>query len=130
MTANIFKVGLLLVVSLYNIQACTNDTAPQTIKASEVHEKLEQDPGVIIDVRTKEEFEEGHLAEADRHLDLLNGDFEAELNSLDKNRTYYLYCRSGNRSGQAAELMIDNGFSNVYNIGGFQELGAAGFEAE
>lgn len=130
MAVNIFKVGLLFLVSIYIIQACGNETTPQTINASEVHNKIDQEPGIIIDVRTKEEFEKGHLAEADRHLDLLNGDFEAQLSSLDKNQTFYLYCRSGNRSGQAAKLMLDNGFNNVYNIGGFQELVAAGFEAE
>jgi phage shock protein E len=87
-------------------------------------------PGIVVDVRTQEEYDEGHLAKADRHYDLLNGDFKAQLDSLDKDETYYLYCRSGNRSGQAAELMIENGFTDVYNIGGFQDLVDAGLEAE
>ncbi|MDZ7680804.1 MAG: rhodanese-like domain-containing protein [Fodinibius sp.] len=49
-----------------------------------------------------------------------------QLKSLDKDKTYYLYCRTGNRSGQAAELMVENGFDNVYNIGGYQDLVDAG----
>lgn len=81
-------------------------------------------------MRTQKEYEEGHLAETDQHYDLLNGEFEAQLKSFDKNQTYYLYCRSGNRSGQAAKLMIKNGFKNVYNIGGFQDLVDAGLESK
>lgn len=86
--------------------------------------------GIVIDVRTQEEYDEGHLAVTDQHHDLLNGDFEAQLDSLDEDQTYYLYCRSGNRSGQAAELMVKNGFTNVYNIGGFRDLVDTGLEAK
>lgn len=86
--------------------------------------------GIVIDVRTQKEYDDGHLALADRHHDLLNGDFEAQLDSLDKNQTYYLYCRSGNRSGKAAKLMTERGFEQVYNIGGFQDLVDAGLESE
>lgn len=86
--------------------------------------------GVVIDVRTQKEYEAGHLALADRHHDLLNGDFEAQLDSLDKDKTYYLYCRTGNRSGKAAELMAEHGFEHVYNIGGFQDLVDAGLESK
>ena len=108
----------------------TMNTAVQNIKAAGFQQQLAERPGTIIDVRTQEEYDEGHLAETDHHLNLLNGDFEAQLDSLDKDETYYLYCRSGNRSGQAAELMVKNGFENVYNIGGFQDLVAAGLEDE
>lgn len=100
----------------------------KNISAKEFKQQKEQQPGIVIDVRTQEEYEEGHLAETGQHHDLLNGDFEAQLNSLDKNETYYLYCRSGNRSGQAAEMMVNKGFKNVYNIGGYEDLVNAGLE--
>lgn len=98
------------------------------ISATEFQQQKEQQPGIVIDVRTQEEYDEGHLAETNQHHDFLNGNFEAQLNSFNKDETYYLYCRSGNRSGQAAKLMIENGFENVYNIGGFEDLVAAGLE--
>ncbi|MGK7369403.1 MAG: rhodanese-like domain-containing protein, partial [Candidatus Halalkalibacterium sp. M3_1C_030] len=66
---------------------------------------------------------------ADYNSDFLNGDFEAGLDSLSQNETYYLYCRTGNRSGQAAEMMKQRGFKRVYNVGGFQELVNSGFES-
>ena len=81
--------------------------------------------GVLLDVRTKDEFAAGHLQGAD-NADYLNGTFAESIKSLDKDRTYYLYCASGNRSGKAAKLMQEAGFKNVYNIGGYQELKTAG----
>lgn len=87
-----------------------------------IKQQLEEQPGTVIDVRTKGEHDEGHLAITDEQYDMLNGDFQAQIPKMDKNKTYYLYCRSGNRSGQAARMMKDEGFEKVYNIGGFDDL--------
>lgn len=112
-------------------QGCgESETNDRRLSTEEFQEKVKNTPGVVIDVRTLKEYNQGHLAVVDNHLNLLNGDFEASLDSLDKDETYYLYCRTGNRSGQAAELMVNNGFSSVYNIGGFQDLVDAGMESE
>ncbi len=126
----LFTLGLLTVMTLFMAQACAQSEADSTrINAEQFQEKVDETPGVIIDVRTQKEYNQGHLADVDHQLNLLNGDFEASLDSLDKEKTYYLYCRTGNRSGQATELMKKNGFENVYNIGGFQELVNAGVES-
>ena len=101
------------------------DISPQDFRS-----KLEKDRGIIIDVRTHGEYNEGHLKDADQQHDYLNGDFQQELGSLDKNKTYYLYCRSGNRSGKAARIMKMQGFDKVYNVGGYEDLAASGFETE
>lgn len=100
------------------------------ISTEEFKEKRAETEGVIIDVRTKAEYEDGHLAETDHQYDLTNGDFQAQLNNLNKDETYYLYCRTGNRSGQAARIMKNAGFGKVYNVGGFSDLAKAGFETE
>lgn len=122
--------GLIIVMSLFVAQACAQSADDSTrISAEQFQEKVKGNPGVIIDVRTQKEYDEGHLANVDYQRNLLNGDFEASLDSLDKAETYYLYCRTGNRSGQATELMKKKGFKNVYNIGGFQELVDAGVES-
>jgi phage shock protein E len=86
-------------------------------------------PGVLIDVRTPGEHKMGHLKGTDHNFDLNSGEFQKIMPKLDKEKTYYLYCRSGNRSGQAARMMKASGFENVYNIGGFQTLVRAGLEA-
>lgn len=133
MMKQLFTLSLVLLLSLFAIQACgqseNTDSKDVRITATEFQERVSENPGVVIDVRTQKEYNQGHLAKVDHQLDLLNGDFEASLDSLDKEKTYYLYCRTGNRSGQAAELMKKNGFENVYNIGGFQELINAGVES-
>jgi rhodanese-related sulfurtransferase len=80
--------------------------------------------GVVIDVRTAEEFAEGHLPGA-RNLDLHRGDFAAAITGLDPGATYLLYCRSGSRSGIAAEMMRQAGFTDVTNLGSVQEAADA-----
>ena len=100
------------------------------ISAEEFKEKMEEERGVVIDVRSKMEYEEGHLTATDELIDFNAGEFHNTVDSLDKNKTYYLYCRSGNRSGQAARLMKSKGFENVYNVGGFDDLAQSGLETE
>lgn len=99
------------------------------LTSQEVLQQLKDNPGVIIDVRSQAEFDAGHLSDVDFQYDFLSGEFESKLDSLDKNKTYYLYCRSGNRSGQSAKLMRERGFENVYNIGGYKELVNSGFKS-
>ncbi len=70
----------------------------------------------IIDIRTKEEFDSGNI-ERSINFDFY-GDFEKELLSLDKNHTYLIYCRSGNRSSQAMEMFKKLEFSEVYDLEG------------
>lgn len=92
--------------------------------------KYRNNPGVIIDVRTPEEFHDGHLKDADHQFDFLTDEFEKEMAHLDKNQTYYLYCRTGNRSGKAMEKMHKAGFKEVYNIGGFEDLVSSGLPSD
>lgn len=82
-------------------------------------EQLQNDANaVILDVRTDAEVTEGIIPNA-IHLDIYRGqDFVAELEKLDKNKNYYVYCRSGNRSGQACKIMNQIGFDNTYNLMG------------
>jgi rhodanese-related sulfurtransferase len=71
---------------------------------------------VIIDVRTPEEFAGGHL-EGALNIDVQSGDFAAEISQLDPAGDYFVYCRSGNRSGQAISQMSNMGFSSMTNGG-------------
>ena len=79
----------------------------------------------VLDVRTPAEYSAGHLEGAD-NVDVMAPDFAARVDALERSKTYYLYCRSGNRSGQAARRMKEMGFDNVYNIGGFEALAMEG----
>lgn len=115
--------GILLINLLYKSDS-------MELSSNEFKQKIKNDPGVVIDVRTDEEYNEGHLAIADHQYDLNNGEFRENLDHLNKSKTYYLYCRTGNRSGKAAKMMKDKGFEKVYNVGGYHELADAGFESK
>ncbi len=72
---------------------------------------------VVLDVRTAEEFAEGHLAEATM-LDFYQADFADRLAELPRDVPYVLYCRSGNRSGQTRLIMDELGFTDVADVQG------------
>lgn len=83
--------------------------------------QLENDSNaVILDVRAEEELEDGIIPNA-INIDIYKGqEFIDELEKLDKSKNYYVYCRSGNRSGQACAIMKSIDFKNFYNLqGGF-----------
>ena len=87
--------------------------------------RLAAAPGPVVDVRTPDEYAGGHLAGAD-NLDLMAPDFRERAAGLPTGGPVYLYCRSGNRSGQAAVVLRELGYE-AYNVGGYEELADAGF---
>lgn len=83
---------------------------------------------VVLDVRTPAEYAEGHLVDAP-NINVMSASFDDKVKDLDKDKTYYLYCKSGGRSGRATQIMRGLGF-DAYNVGGYADLVAAGFESE
>ncbi|MEM0962632.1 MAG: rhodanese-like domain-containing protein [Bacteroidota bacterium] len=81
----------------------------------------------VLDVRTPAEFAEGHLAGA-VNADVMAPDFHDKVSAMDlpSEGPIYLYCRSGNRSGSAAGLLKRMGHQGALNVGGFEDLAAAG----
>lgn len=73
---------------------------------------------IILDVRTRDEVDQGYIPNA-IHIDIYQGQgFINELEQLSKDKTYFVYCRSGNRSGQACAIMDQLGFKTAYNLVG------------
>jgi LPXTG-site transpeptidase (sortase) family protein len=70
---------------------------------------------IILDVRTIEEFGQGHLEGA---LNIPVGELESRLDELPQNKPIIVHCKSGGRSSSAASLLVENGFTQVYNMGG------------
>jgi rhodanese-related sulfurtransferase len=94
---------------------------PRQYMAEFVDEKR---PHTLIDVRTAEEFIQGHIPGA------VNIDLQVLTNRLKdvpKDKAVVLYCRSGNRSGQAAGLLHQAGFTEIYDLGGIGDWQTAGF---
>lgn len=97
----------------------TSEAVIETISAADASALLADAPAglVVLDVRTPEEFASGHLAGA-VGLDFYAATFADDLAALDREAPYLLYCRSGNRSGQAREMMRSLGFAEVHEIAG------------
>jgi len=87
-------------------------------KALEIIRAHKGDPHfVILDVRTPQEYNAGHLAGA-INVDFYSPNFKQQLSKLDRTKTYVLYCHSGNRSGRTVPIMKKLGFKRVYEIEG------------
>lgn len=104
-------------------------SSKEIIQPQKFKELLSQQGGIVIDVRTPAEHTSGHIRRTDYNFDISSSEFERKISDLDKSENYYLYCRSGNRSGKAAKRMRQQGFENVYNVGGFKALVNGGFES-
>ena len=73
--------------------------------------------GILLDVRTEEEFIGGHIEGATNVVYSMFG-FSGNVSKLNKDTTYYIYCRSGGRSGKSLNIMKKKGFKKVYNLNG------------
>lgn len=90
----------------------------QDIDPVSFKEGFETEPdAVIIDVRTPAELAEGQI-EGHIMINVMDPTFPAKIAELDKALPYYIYCRSGNRSGQVCNYMSGLGFEKLYNLRG------------
>jgi rhodanese-related sulfurtransferase len=72
---------------------------------------------VLIDIRTPEEFESGRIAGA-TNINYHSESFSADLDKLDKSKTYMIYCRTGRRTSDTVGIMVRLGFTTIYRING------------
>ncbi|MDI1354260.1 MAG: thioredoxin domain-containing protein [bacterium] len=88
------------------------------LAATAFSEKIKELPGApIIDVRTPDEFSNGHLKNA-KNIDWNGDNFDSEIAGLDKTKPVFVYCLSGGRSSSAAAKMRSGGFKTVYELSG------------
>jgi rhodanese-related sulfurtransferase len=97
--------SLVAIFAVSSLTAC----APEPMNAS--------DYAAVIDVRTVEEWNSGYLQGAVL-IEIADADFRQELSALDPAADYYIYCRSGNRAGQAINIMKELGFTGELVNGG------------
>jgi rhodanese-related sulfurtransferase len=93
--------------------------------------ELSQMDGVqLVDVRTPEEFEEGHI-KGFQNIDFMSDTFQEDIEKLDKTKPVIVYCKSGNRSGKSCEIMKEKGFVKIYDLeGGIEKWKYEGNEVE
>ncbi len=93
-----------------------------------IQNNIENPDFIILDVRTQDEYNSGHIENASM-LDFYDESFEDDLDQMDKNKTYLVYCRTGNRSGRATDIMVELGFTDVYNmLGGIVQWNEDGYK--
>ncbi|MCU0467721.1 MAG: rhodanese-like domain-containing protein [Arcicella sp.] len=90
----------------------------EDVNASTFNILIKENPNaIIIDVRTPAEFKQNAIQGA-INIDAMNSNFNQKIAELDKSKIYFIYCRSGNRSGSACKMMGNAGFENLYNLSG------------
>ena len=118
---NLLILFLILIITTLSACSSKNDSATSdysTITAKEAKDMIDKDSTItILDVRTEEEFNTGHIDGAILipDTDILE---KAEETLTDKSATILVYCRSGRRSALAAADLVELGYSNVYDFGG------------
>jgi rhodanese-related sulfurtransferase len=126
------KLAFLSVLLFITLMSCKKEEGPKitVITPEEMQFFLESDNVQLIDVRSREQFDKGHI-EGAQNIDFLSPTFFEDINKLDKDKPVYLYCNSGNRSSKCAEKMIEIGFIKIYDLdGGFSKWQHEGFEIQ
>lgn len=89
------------------------------LEANDFKKEITKDNSILIDVRTAEEYDSGHINNA-VNVDFYNQNaFIEYFKKIDKEKSVFLYCRSGGRSNEASKILIDLGFiKNIYDLKG------------
>jgi rhodanese-related sulfurtransferase len=114
-----FKIFLNLALAFSILGACQaqSDNTSANVDVAKAQEMMANADVVVLDVRTDDEFNSGHIENAIQ-IDFLSGDFDQKIADLDKEKTYLVYCHSGNRSRKAQAKMKQMGFVEVINMDG------------
>jgi rhodanese-related sulfurtransferase len=120
---------LVLLIGASVCMASADKAAVQTISPRQFKALLDRHQGdrdvVLLDVRTPKEFEDGHI-EGALLLDYYSSDYLDRLKALDRDKTYLIYCRSGNRSGKSLAIFEKLGFRRAYHM----DTGVIGWSRE
>lgn len=113
------KIQYLICLLLFSLNACSQQSGNSYVNIDNkaFAEKMKDEQVIVLDVRTPDEFSQGHIPGA-QLMDYLSPDFSTRIASLDKNKTYLVYCAAGSRSAKASDIMTRNGFKNIYNLKG------------
>lgn len=115
------KVQLLLpliLLLLVSAPQAMGQSGYRSIDAASFHRQLDAEPSaILVDVRTAEEYNEGHLPGA-VHIDVLQAGFQEAIQQLDLTQPMYVYCHSGGRSARASRIIRELGVVQIYDLRG------------
>ena len=133
------KFNFFISILLFCLFSCdnSNDFDPKTlpvnvldVKNHQMVKLLEDNTGVLLDIRTPEEVSKGFLKNAS-FINFYDENFLQKASWVKKNQPIYVYCHAGGRSSKAAEMLIELGFREVYNlVGGYSKWVEDGYLVE
>lgn len=101
-----------------NLYSCQSQAANKSVSPTTFNQQIKSSGNpVILDVRTQEEFNTGHIQSA-INLDYYEDEFKSGVAKLSKDKSYFVYCETGGRSASAAKYMRKEGFRNVVELDG------------
>lgn len=106
-------------IALLLAYACLASSLTLATERADIGWEWIKQGAVIVDVRTPQEFAAGHLDNAKNYP---LSELDKHFANIDKDTQIVLYCRSGNRSGQAFRYLQSQGFTNLHNAGGLVEM--------
>jgi len=116
--------SLLLIIGVILTVGCAAEAPTliiEDVTAQEafnmIQDNLDNPNFIIVDVRTPEEYAEGHVEKA-INIDFRSENFRDEIDKLNKDKTYLIYCHSGRRSADALDIMKELDFTRIYHMNG------------
>jgi rhodanese-related sulfurtransferase len=119
------KIEAMNILSKLFGNSTASDTPSTRLTASDYKSRFVEtkEPHLLVDVRTTAEFADGHITGA-RNLPVQ--ELDRKLREVPTDKPVILYCRSGSRSGMALQMLQSAGYTNVYNVGSYQDLARQG----
>lgn len=108
---------LFLFFAIVALTGCQAQQNGKELVSPDVFESKIKDAEQLIDVRTPKEYKNGHIADA-VNMHIYDKDFDERLDTLDKTKTVYVYCKLGGRSAEAVEIMQQKGFKHIVELDG------------
>ena len=111
------KLLYLLLITFSITAFAQKKSSAELLQPAAFAQKMAVDKGPVIDVRTPKEYQSGHI-EGAVNLHVYDSDFAKQLDSLNKNKTIYVYCKAGGRSAEAVTTMKNKGFAHIVELDG------------
>jgi len=124
--------NIIVITLLFLVSSCVQnpDAEVQVVSPEEMKSLLQMDDVQLVDVRTSEEYNSGHI-EKSQNIDVRSPDFDGQIAKLDKEKPVLVYCRSGKRSAKCVEKLKSAGFVKIYDLdGGITKWKYKGYEVK
>jgi rhodanese-related sulfurtransferase len=126
-------ITILSIMMLLMATSCKEETNKGEIKlvtAEEMHTLLQQKDVQLVDVRTPDEYQVGHIKNS-QNIDFNSPTFDDDISKLDKTKPVMLYCKGGARSAKCSQKLLEAGFIKIYDLeGGITQWTFKGLDIE